>query len=436
MEFSTVSPNMTILRNVNHNLSVKGSLLLLLLFLLPYFSNAQIAGCTDPQSVNFNPQASQNNGSCLYPVTIYNPPFAFELPVAVRETSGLFFMNNRLWTFNDSGGSAVLFAIDTVTAQVVQQINISNASNIDWEDITMDDAYIYIGDFGNNAGVRQDLMIYKVAKEDIPMTGNASVSAERISFSYPDQNTFERSRTHNFDCEAMITAGDNIFLFSKNRGDNKTKLYRLPKNPGVYVAELIENFDTKGLVTGADYNEELNEIILTGYTNNTYLPFLWILFDFEDHDFFSGNKRRVDLVNLLTTQVEGITYINGRNAFISAERSQTFSARVFNISSDQWTGHLSNIEERNESESQKIKLEDNPVQNNVLRVKVSKSMKEIVRIDISDTSGKVIYTEAIFFRKTEGTEYLEIGTSSLKAGVYYLTIFTKRRHYSTTFIQP
>ncbi|MDO8899451.1 MAG: hypothetical protein Q7V19_17490 [Bacteroidales bacterium] len=410
--------------------------MLLLLFLLPYFSNAQISGCTDPQSVNFNPQAAQNDGSCLYPVTVYNPPFAFELPVAVRETSGLFLLNSRLWTFNDSGGSAALFAIDTATAQVVQQISISNASNIDWEDITMDDAYIYIGDFGNNAGVRKDLTIYKVAKEDIPLTGNTSVIAEKLSFSYPDQQSFERSKSHNFDCEAMIAAGNNLFLFSKNRGDSKTKLYSLPKSPGTHIADLIETFDTKGLITGADYNEDLNEIILTGYTNNTYLPFLWLLFDFDDHDFFSGNKRRIDLVNLITTQVEGITYVNGRNAYISSERSQTYSARVFKISSAQRTDHLSNIGEQNESQARKLILADNPVQNNLLRVKHSKSMKEIVRLDISDTSGKVIYTEALPFRKSEGSEYIEIDTSNLKAGVYHVTLFTKRRHFSTTFIQP
>ncbi len=427
---------MTILRNVNHNLSVKGSFLLLLLILLPYFSNAQIAGCTDPQSVNFNPNAVINDGSCTYAITIHNPPFAFELPETVRETSGLLFINDKLWTFNDSGGTAELFAIDTATAQVVQIVSISNALNIDWEGIALDDNYIYIGDFGNNAGVRKDLVIYRISKHGIPLTGNASLSAEKISFSYPDQNTFERSRAHNFDCEAMIAAGNNLFLFSKNRGDSKTKLYSLPKSPGTHIADLIETFDTKGLITGADYNEDLNEIILTGYTNNTYLPFLWLLFDFEDHDFFSGNKRRIDLVNLITTQVEGITYVNGRNAYISAERSQTFSARVFKISSAQWTDHLSNIGEQNESQARKLILADNPVQNNLLRVKHSKSMKEIVRLDISDTSGKVIYTEVLSFRKNEGSEYIEIDTSNLKAGVYHVTLFTKRRHFSTIFIQP
>jgi hypothetical protein len=427
---------MTILRNVNHSFSVKGSLLLLLLFLLPHFSSAQIAGCTDPQSVNFNPNAVINDGSCAYAITIHNPPFAFELPETVRETSGLLFINDKLWTFNDSGGTAELFAIDTATAQVVQTVSISNAFNIDWEGIALDDDYIYIGDFGNNAGVRKDLVIYRISKHGIPLTGNASLSAEKISFSYPDQNTFERSRTHNFDCEAMITAGDNIFLFSKNRGDNKTKLYRLPKNPGVYVAELIETFDSKGLVTGADINEDENEIILTGYTNKTYLPFIWLLFDFRDYDFFSGNKRRIDLVNLTTTQVEGVTYLNKDQAVISAERSPTFSARVFHISLEQWTNRLSKSSNRKISKSLELILAEKLVHNNTLRIKIDKKMKNLVRVNISDTEGKILFSEAVNQKVNKEEDYFEVKTDNLQPGNYTVTAFTKRRHYSTIFIQP
>ena len=43
----------------------------------------------------------------------------------------------------------------------------------------------------------------------------------------------------------MIAAENWIYLFSKNRGDNKSKLYRLPKINGEYVAELITTFNSE-----------------------------------------------------------------------------------------------------------------------------------------------------------------------------------------------
>jgi hypothetical protein len=424
------------LKILNFTLLKESIISIFILFLLPFIGKTQTTGCTDPKSVNFNPKAVLNDGSCAYAVTIHNPPFAFELPETVKETSGLLFFNNKLWTFNDSGGSAELFAIDTATAQVVQTINIANVTNNDWEGIALDDNYIYIGDFGNNAGVRKDLVIYRISREDIPLYENVSLMAEKIFFSYPDQSSFERSRTHNFDCEAMICAGENIFLFSKNRGDNKTKLYRLPKKPGIYVAELLETFDAKGLVTGADINEDENEIILTGYTNKTYLPFVWLLFDFIDYNFFSGNKRRIDLVNLTTTQVEGVTYLNEKQALISAENSPTFSARAFRFSSDQWTNRLSTTSVGKSSKSFELILAENPVQNNTLRIKIDKKMKNIVRINVFDHAGKIAISEKVNAKLYKPEGYFEIETDSLKQGNYTVNVYSKKMVFSTTFIQP
>ena len=135
-----------------------------ILFLLISESNAQISGCTDPKANNYNPLATTNNGSCTYNVTIYNPPLKYLLPDEVDENSGLAYLNGKLWTINDSGGLPVLYALDTTNGQIVQRIAIANAVNIDWESLADDDQYIYIGDFGNNSGNRDDLSIYRVLK--------------------------------------------------------------------------------------------------------------------------------------------------------------------------------------------------------------------------------------------------------------------------------
>lgn len=300
---------------------------------------APLAGCSDPMAANYAPAAKRGDGSCVYRITTHVPSFAFELSDEVPETSGLLFGAPRLWTINDSGGKPIMYGIDGTGGEVMQRVHLSNVRNHDWEDITRDDTHLYIGDFGNNAGARTNLAVYKLPLAALPHEGDAEVEAQIIRFKYPDQVNFQQSQTHNFDCEAMIAAGDFLYLFSKNRGDGRTNLYRLPKKPGTWTAELQGNFNTEGLVTGADYNKEHNEVLLTGYmrVRKKYLPFLWLLFDFEGYDFLGGNKRRIELVDLQASQIEGVTYTTDRDVILSAEAGASVKAMVYRLNTAIWT---------------------------------------------------------------------------------------------------
>lgn len=91
----------------------------------------------------------------------------FELPDQVKETSGLLFFKGKIITHNDSGDSANLYELDSLNGNLLRTINITNATNVDWEDIAEDNTHIYIGDFGNNNGNRTDLKIYKILKSDL-----------------------------------------------------------------------------------------------------------------------------------------------------------------------------------------------------------------------------------------------------------------------------
>ncbi|MEP2237179.1 MAG: hypothetical protein ABJI22_02385, partial [Maribacter sp.] len=105
-----------------------------------------------------------------------------DLPDDVFETSGLLYFNGNLITHNDSGNEAVLYEIDLQSLSILRRVIISNVINIDWEAISQDDEYIYIGDFGNNVGTRKDLAVHRILKEDF-LNAN-TVSAETINFSY------------------------------------------------------------------------------------------------------------------------------------------------------------------------------------------------------------------------------------------------------------
>ena len=75
--------------------------------------------------------------------------------------------------------------------------------------------------------------------------------------------------------------------------------------------------DTKGLITGFTYLEDKKLITLCGYTK-VGKPFLYLLYDFKNQDFLSGNKRRIDL-KLPFHQVEGIATKDGLHYFITNE---------------------------------------------------------------------------------------------------------------------
>lgn len=153
----------------------------------------------------------------------------YNLPDAVSETSGLLFFNGKLITHNDSGDAANLYELDTITGNVARTINITNATNVDWEDITQDNTYIYIGDFGNNSnGNRQDLKIYRVLKSDY--LNNTSITSETITFSYEDQTDFtSQPNNTNFDAEAISIYKNQLVIFTKNWKDNTVNAYTIPK---------------------------------------------------------------------------------------------------------------------------------------------------------------------------------------------------------------
>jgi hypothetical protein len=275
-----------------------------------------VPGCTDPLSKNFNPIATKNDGSCLYTSETVEPVFSKELSRELEETSGLIQWGNILITHNDDTDTN-LYALDTLTGLITQKLPLPGVINKDWEEIAQDSTHMYIGDFGNNAtGKRTDLKILKISKDSL-MAGRAE--ANIITFTYSDQDmsaSNARDKT-DFDCEAMVITRDSIYLFTKQWNSHKTSLYALPKEPGTYVAQLKGTHDVDGLITGATYVEDKRLVVLTGYSM-TLRPFFYLLYDFSGHDFFSGNKRKVNL-KMRFHQVEGIATSDGLTFYITNE---------------------------------------------------------------------------------------------------------------------
>lgn len=257
------------------------------------------------------------------------PTMFAPLAEEVNETSGLIFFDGNIWTFNDSRGEPEIYRIEKESGKIIQTVRIENASNVDWEDITQDESFVYVGDFGNNRGNRKDLKIYKVAKEKIASKKKTKVLAEIIEFSYEDQETFiEKNRKHNYDCESIISHGDSLIIFSKNWGDAKTRMYKMSKEPGNYKLSPLDSYDVDGLITGADVNNK-NELLLVGYKD--HLPFIYLFADFSGEGLRSGKAYRVNFPGLQDAQTEGIIWKDDNVVLFSTEQTKVFEQQVFQL---------------------------------------------------------------------------------------------------------
>ena len=288
---------------------------IILIFLFCVSSTySQISGCIDSLAENFNPNATINNGSCSYAFAKIKPESTQKLSDSLAETSGLIAFDNLLWTHNDDHDTHI-YGLDSI-GKIKKKIKLENVVNTDWEEISQDSSYLYIGDFGNNyKGNRTDLHILRIEKKSFLL--NKPV-IDTISFSYSNQTEFSKQKPNStdFDCEAFIVSKDSIYLFTKQWSQNKTGVYTLPKTPGNYTAHSKQTLNVEGLITGATMTSK-DEIVLCGYTKN-FQTFLYLVYDLKNFDFATANQRRINF-SLTYHQIEGITTRNGKQFFITNE---------------------------------------------------------------------------------------------------------------------
>lgn len=293
------------------------------LFFVPFLMvilvnlNAQICGCTDPLANNYNPLATTNDGTCTYNTSIVSPESSWPLPTILNETSGLIWWNSKIWTHNDDADKNI-YALDTSDINNYSFYELAACTNIEWEEISQDETYLYLGDFGNNAnGNRTDLKILRIEKSSLLQS---ELVVDTIFFSYALQTDLTPAGNNNtdFDCEAFIVTSDSIYLFTKEWISNKSTIYSLPKSPGTYIAQFNSSYDVQGLITGATYLEQEKIVLLCGYSE-LLQPFLVLLYDFQEDNFFTGNKRKINL-NLPFHQIEGIASSDSRHYFLSNEK--------------------------------------------------------------------------------------------------------------------
>ncbi|MBO2009623.1 hypothetical protein [Hymenobacter negativus] len=230
----------------------------------------------------------------------------------VPESSGLApgSTSQSYYSFGDGGNSPILYEISE-TGKLVRSIDIG-AQNNDWESLSRDtEGNYYIGNCGNNESTRRNLSIYRVRLDNPQQVG-------LINFSYPDQTEFPPSKKErNFDCEASLWQGGNVWLFTKDRGQSSTSnVYAVPDHPGTYTAKKVASLAIPGQVTDAALRPDGQRLVLLGRGE------LFILDGASWADILKAKPRQVSLEG--AGQTEGAVFKDNNTLLISTEQGELY----------------------------------------------------------------------------------------------------------------
>ncbi|MEC3906794.1 SdiA-regulated domain-containing protein [Tamlana sp. 2201CG12-4] len=234
------------------------------------------------------------------------------LPNSLKEASAIEKVahSDLLWTIEDSGNKNHIYGLD-LNGKIVKDIDINNASNIDWEDLTSDPSgNLYIGDFGNNSKNRDAFTIYKITD----LKSNKT-TAEIIHFVLP-------KKVKPKDFEAFFLFDDHFYIFSK---ENKSStLLKVPNKTGKHTAKLVTQFNLKSKrkkITSADISNDGKTVVLLTHDR------LWKITNFESDIFFKGT------IEVLTfdhsSQKEGICFKNNNTVYITDERNKSEGGNLY-----------------------------------------------------------------------------------------------------------
>lgn len=175
---------------------------------------------------------------------------------ALAEASGVAVSQRNpdvIWLINDNGNDAVLFAAARDGAHLAA-LPVRGATNVDWEDLASfeldGDAWLLIGDIGDNDSVHADRVLYAVREPDLTMDPPHAQVAWSIRYVYPDGPR---------DAEAMAVDIQNKKVLVLSKRSLPAELYTLPLRPvsgaKTSTAELVATLNTLPSPTEADLAE-------------------------------------------------------------------------------------------------------------------------------------------------------------------------------------
>jgi hypothetical protein len=234
-------------------------------------------------------------------VVVSGPEMVSEIP----ETSGLAVSRRNpglLWTHNDSGSAAVLFALDTA-GRLRGRVPVPIRTR-DWEDISAARCpagdCLYIADIGDNRRTRRQIQIYRVPE---PALGDAETAPPDVfTATYADG-------PHN--AEAMFVIGSDLFIIARDRTG---ALYRAAMTPADTRELTLTRIGEVGLSAVTDAEASRDEKSVVVRTSHEAAVF-------RTDDLIRGVQapyRRILIDGLKEAQGEGVA-LDGNMLYLSSE---------------------------------------------------------------------------------------------------------------------
>lgn len=244
----------------------------------------------------------------------------YTLPDILEETSGLAKLNDTLWTLNDSGNEAALYAISTKGALLDKRY--TTKTNIDWEDMTIVNGNMLVADMGNNFGTRKNLHLL-----EIDLINGGATTLDSIPFHYPEQDNFDFQQDTHFDAEGIVVVENKMVVFTKNRSTLTSEVYVISPSGG--PATKMGSLAVGSLITGADYHQESKTLALTGYRRDDN-QYLYVIDNFSLSAVADANISQYDL-DFNGAQIEAISIIDAKTFWITSEETTTYNAFLAKI---------------------------------------------------------------------------------------------------------
>ncbi len=257
------------------------------------------------------------------------------------------------WAHNDSGDSARLFALNRKGRilfpaylasyyygekpqsgkQLWPGIQVHQASNIDWEDIAVDENFIYISDMGNNGNARRDQGIY-VLFEPNPLATPQTRILKFLPVRFPDQTEYPAKAWH-YDSEGLFVFQGKLYILSKHRKTGKISdfipgvdLYRLDTDfidqPNDLVK--VDSNPTMLAATGADLSPDGKKLAVLSYSA------LWVFEKPATGDqWLSQPAHKLKLNRAVTGQAEAVCWDGDNTLLIGNEQRQLFQVNYSNL---------------------------------------------------------------------------------------------------------
>lgn len=112
----------------------------------------------------------------------------------IREASGIASsipLKGCYWTHNDSGNKPEVYLLNN-KGVLISTIKLDGVSNRDWEDIAegigpvKGKSYVYVGDIGDNSGVRKHIRIYRFPEPEKLPAEHETITPDVLTLKFPN----------------------------------------------------------------------------------------------------------------------------------------------------------------------------------------------------------------------------------------------------------